>query len=522
MLIDGRKIEAGSELSTDLCIVGGGPAGISLALALAGQPLDVMLIESGGFEFDDAVHELNQVVADHLPYEIMDMRLRLFGGCSNHWAGFCRPLEPETFERRDWIPHSGWPIRRADIDPYLPRAAELCQIGQVQTDPAYWSKQRKIGYFDFDQQSAIRHAVFQISPYTRFGEVYRQPLLDASNVKLCLDTSIKAFHAKPDGQWVDEVSATTFAGNQFKIKAKAFVLACGGIENARMLLVSNDVEKAGLGNRHDRVGRYFMDHGHFHLGNLMTRMPFDPHFYGIELPDEMTPGLSIHLRLSREAQAKAGIGNQAIQFRDQVLSAGEHSFRTVKQAVLRGHVPENLWRHLGNIAEDIGPVSAAIGRRIWYGSSDVRSYPNTVALRYVGEQVPNPDSRVTLTDRLDRLGMPIARLDWQFSELDHRTFRGMRDLLAQEFGRLNLGRLQPFEEDPPQWADGGWHHMGTTRMSDDPVDGVVDRNGRVHSVGNLYIAGSSIFSTGDHGAPTLNIVALALRLADHLKAKVFV
>jgi choline dehydrogenase-like flavoprotein len=522
MLIDGRKIEAGTELTADLCIIGGGPAGITLALALANTQLDVLLVESGGFEFDDAAHELNYVAADNLPYVVTDMRLRMFGGCSNHWAGYCRPLEPETFERRAWVPHSGWPIKRPDLDPYYPRAAELCQIGQVEPDPAVWAKKTKTRFFDFDHKSEIRHAVFQIAPYTRFGEVYRAPIVDAPNLRLCLDTTVTRLQPRHDGQWLDSVSATTFAGNAFTIRAKAFVLACGGIENARMLLVSNDVEPAGLGNRNDLVGRFFMDHGHFHLGNLMTWEPFDPRFYGIEEPGEDGPGLSIHLRLSRAAQERAGVGDQAIQFRDHVLTAGEHSFRAVKQALLRGHMPDNLWHHLSNVAGDFGPVVESVGRRIWYGRSDPRTYANMAALRYVGEQVPNPDSRVTLTDQRDRLGLPVARLDWRYTELDYHTFRGVRDLLAQEFGRLDIGRVQPFDDDPPQWADGGWHHMGTTRMSDDPKEGVVDRHGRVHSVGNLYVAGSSIFPTGDHGAPTLTIVALALRLAEHLRAELFV
>jgi choline dehydrogenase-like flavoprotein len=520
MLIDGRSVGAGDRLEAELCVIGAGPAGITVAHALRNRPFRVLLVEAGGFEYDGEVQELYRAETGDLPYELMDMRVRYFGGSSNHWGGYCRPMEPATFAPRPWVPHSGWPIRSADLAPYYPPAAALCGLPGIELDPEVWARRLGHGRIDFEHAGRLRNAVFQIAPYTRFGERYRDDLLQAANVTIALNSSVLRLHSNPEASAVTHAEVATLAGNRFTIAARAFVLACGGVENPRILLASNAVEPAGLGNRRDLVGRFFMDHGHFNLGQLEIAPAFDPVLYMERPPDEEHGGLQVHITLSEAAQREAGVADQSVQFHPWVSTPSEHSFNVVKEAIKHGRYPERLGEHLANIIRDFGPVTQAVSRRFQANGGGEGAAAGPIGLRFVGEQVPNPDSRITLAEQRDRFDVPIARVAWRLAELDWHTMRATGRIVADEFGRLGLGRVQLDPAEQPAFVDGGWHHMGTTRMSDDPATGVVDRHCRVHGIDNLFIGGSSVFATGGHGTPTLTIVALALRLADHLQGQV--
>jgi choline dehydrogenase-like flavoprotein len=143
------------------------------------------------------------------------------------------------------------------------------------------------------------------------------------------------------------------------------------------------------------------------------------------------------------------------------------------------------------------------------------------------EQAPNPDSRVTLSTEKDELGVPRANLHWALTELDKRSIRTLHFILGQQIGQAGLGRvkLMDYLQDEndyswPEGTDGGWHHMGTTRMSDDPRQGVVDANCQIHGIQNLYVAGAACYATSAAPNPTLTLVALSLRLSDFLKRQV--
>lgn len=518
MLIDGRTVADGQRLACDVCIVGGGPAGISLAMALRDRPLKVMLVESGGFDFDVDVQELYRADTPDLPYDLMTMRLRYFGGCSNHWGAYCRPLDPDTFEAKPWIPKSGWPIGRADLDPYYPAAARMCGLPEVEVPAPDLAARWQHGTADFGADSGLRNVSFQIAPFTNFGESYRAPLVDAANVTICLNTTIARLHSQ-SGAAVEHAEAATLADNRFTIAARAFVLACGGIENARVLLASNGTVATGLGNRHDQVGRHFMDHGHFQLGHIRIADGFDAKPY-LEIPPEGDQiGCNVHVALDLATRQRAGIADQAVQFHVREPTPGETSLRLIKEAFKRGTYPDHLASHIGHIIQDLGPVTETLSRQLRGDYAEVPEENNFFALRLVGEQVPNAESRVTLTDQLDRLGVPIAKLEWRLSDLDQRSMATTGQIFADAIAKQGLGRVKLELERPAHFVDGGWHHMGTTRMSEDPRTGVVDRNCKVHEVDNLYMAGSSVFATGGHGVPTMTIVAFALRLAEHLNRR---
>jgi choline dehydrogenase-like flavoprotein len=526
MLIDGRTLPDGEVLKTDLCILGAGAAGITLALAFADQPLDVCLIEGGGFDLDDEVQDLYQVETRGVHYEGYETRLRMFGGSTNHWGGWCRPMEEQTFERREWVPYSGWPIRLADLQPYYDDAARLCEISELGVRAEGWAERLGLRALDLEA-SPLRNMIFDVSPPTRFGEAYRQRLLAAARVTLCLNSSVTGFEREAGGTAVERVQVQTLAGNRFQVGARCFVLACGGIENPRLLLCSQRAE-GGLADLPDVVGRFFMDHAHFNLGQLALAREWDAGLYLRSTPVNGTGGMRInaHLGLRPQVEQDERLAMVALQVRPRVPSAGEKSLARIVGFLEQGRYPNDLAYHLRRVLADLGAITETAEQRLerkLFGSSD----PGLLlAIRSVGEQVPNPDSRVMLAESKDALGLPRALIDWRLTELDRYTLRRTGKILAAAVGQLGIGRMQlailPETQAETRFIEWGYHHMGTTRMDDDPKQGVVDRNCRLHVADNLYVAGSSVFPTGDAGVPTLTIVAMTLRLADHLKAKVFV
>ena len=264
--IDARSVPKGSAIETDLAIIGGGPAGISLALALAGAPFRTLLIESGGTELDAATQRLYAGVETGVSYIPLETtRLRYLGGCSNHWGGWCRPLDPVDFEKRDWLPWSGWPFSRSTIEPYFARAQSLIEAGPfIYDDPKRWTK--ALGapvrlasggvyttYFQFSKQ---RNGILP----THFGQRYADDLMRIGNLTVYLHANVTGLRLAHDARSLARLDVATLAGNRFAVKPKMAVVATGGIETPRLLLASNDVMHRGVGNAHDLVGRFFADH----------------------------------------------------------------------------------------------------------------------------------------------------------------------------------------------------------------------------------------------------------------------
>jgi choline dehydrogenase-like flavoprotein len=526
MLIDGRTLPPDHVLESDLCIIGAGAAGITLALAFAGRRDTVVcLVESGGFEFDAEDQELYRGGTVGAPYEPYDTRLRYFGGSTNHWGGYCRPLEECDFEVRPWIPYSGWPIRRMDLAAYYDAAGDLCQIGAVELEPSIWAERLGLPILGLEA-GRLRNLVFQVGPPTRFGEVYRERLLAAENLRICLNSNVVGFYRPAGAALVERVQVRTLAQTGFAITARCFVLACGGIENARLLLSSRRAAD-GLSDLPDLAGRFFMEHTHFNLGSFALAMRHrNVHAYLTESAARDGLRANLHLGVRPDVQAAEQLANVAVQLRPRVPSAGEKSLQRIWGSVSHGRYPDELTYHLQHVLADLGPISEVVGQKLAQRLFGADEHGPLLALRAVGEQVPNPDSRVMLADTTDALGLPKVLIDWRLSELDRITLRRAGEILAEEVGRLGLGRIQLAfageDGEEPDFIEWGFHHMGTTRMDDDPKQGVVDRNCRLHAAANLYVAGSSVFPTSGGGTPTITLVALALRLADHLKAEVFV
>lgn len=520
MFIDARSLPAGHRVSTDLCIIGGGAAGITIAREFLNRGVRVCLLESGGFEYDDATQSLYEGENVGFPYyDLRVLRLRFFGGTTNHWGGWCRPLDPIDFEVRPGIPGSGWPFSGQDLEQHYRRAHEVCEVGPFEYDPEIWSDAAQPQLPLAEDQ--ITTAVMRRSPPTRFGQVYRTAIERSQDVRAYLHANVVELVAAADSQAVSSVRVRTLQGSEFAVDAQVFVLATGAIENARLLLASNKVRRNGLGNDNDLVGRHFMEH--LMLPGAMflpsdPDLPLDLYFEPLSETVRGTAFLSIAPELMRaegllnvRILLMPGAAQElAMKDSDGVLSAA-----MLWSAVRSRRVPENMSAHIGNVIGDLDKIAIYTYRRAF------RSSAAPITLLHQIEQARNPDSRVTLGPDLDPLGVPRVRLDWRFGELERRTLRRVNEALALEVGRAELGRIQIVEDDPTGWPPGvrgSWHQMGTTVMHTDAGQGVVDADCRVHGIANLYVAGSSVFPSSGTANPTLTIVALALRLADHLNA----
>lgn len=498
--LDARTLPANTVLTPDIAIIGGGPAGISLALALAETKLNILLLESGGLNFDPRIQKMYSGAATGVPYAALDAgRLRYLGGGTNHWGGWCRPMDAIDFETRDWVPHSGWPFSRKEIEPYYARAQNLVEAGPWIYDRSGDAEAGAKGavlplgkgglYTSWFQFSKMRGDVLP----TQFGHRYADDLKRARNITPLLHANVTAIRLAPDAGHVDRLDAATLgagggAGKRFTVKPRYTVLACGGMENVRLLLASNDVMSAGLGNQNGMVGRFFAD----------NPIPRDVATL-VSFTGSLAPFYGSNLTLDNGAILRATFAPSAAFCRAKKVAG---SLSTVEQAV---------------DLDETG-TAAVVTTAIALGvdASGARAYSLGCGM----ELMPDPDRRLTLTGEKDALGLPRLRLHMTLADEDFARFRLTlvelgRQLLAGKAGllRINCSRRDEWLKN----MDWGHHHLGTTRMHNDPRLGVVDANCQVHGVPNLYIAGSGVFPSYSASNPTLNLVALTLRLADHLK-----
>jgi choline dehydrogenase-like flavoprotein len=554
MIGDARKIPAGTILRCDVCIVGGGPAGIAIARELAGSTASVILLESGGWKETAETRDLYrghvEPTSSHEPLE--ENRRRQWGGASAAWGGRCIPFDAIDFEKRYWVPHSGWPITKAQLDPFYARALTLCEAGEYQflAEETFPEKQHEM-IAGFDGPDVVSNRMERWGPPTHFGKRYARELQSASNITILFHANCLRIRLHPEGRSVEQITVASFERNEFFIEARFFVLACGGLENTRLLLASNDVMKNGIGNHSDKLGRHYMSHLFGALAMARLRDNGSGFIFDLERDREQ-----VYCRrrfwITPEAQKKNEMLNAIAFFFRPPLGRAVHrnalfssaylakfflaTFRRNRPAKAAAIIRENraaLRAHLKIVAADapgLAPQIARIVKNRWFAR---RRLPfvlppkdhNHYSLYYQSEHAPNPESRVVLHTEKDFFGMPRLLVKIKFSELEIETVLRAHRLIRDQFKATKTGELEYDEaalsEDVRHEIEefnSSAHQLGTTRMSVSPVDGVVDADCRVHGVQNLFVAGSSVFPTSGHANPTLTIVALAVRLADHLKS----
>jgi len=547
MIVDARKITSGAELYCDICIVGSGAAGMTIAHELCNSGLDVMLLEAGGRNFSDRAQEpYRGDVVDRAHHGALeDYRHRRLGGTTAVWGGRCAPFTAIDFERREHVPYSGWPISLSDMDPFYARANQYCQAGvyDYQGETALPAPEA-IPHFNSDEVDS--KGIWRFSPPTDFGRVYGPAVSESANVTIVLHANCLRLQSASDGSSIDYVEAASAPSRTFRVRATRVVLACGGLEAVRVMLASNDVHPNGIGNQYGLVGRFYISHMTGDAGEV--EVPCGTRALWDYQRDSDGVYCRRALTISRKTQHREGLLNfRAIFSHPSAADPGHGSsvlsaMYLVKRLIAR-RIPPEYSRALSGMS----PLEhiAAHSKNILLGAPSLASFalgwshkrvfasrklPSVVlpsrsgiyTLHYDAEQRPNPESRVSLCETRDSFGVQRLKVDWRFTPEDIASVVRSCRLIGDELQRTATGRLL---FDPETAAERlaansgvGSHHIGATRMAASPRDGVVDSDCRVHGVRNLYIASSSTFPTSGFANPTLTIVAFAVRIADHLRA----
>lgn len=530
--VDVESLGPEADLTADVAVVGAGAAGITLALELARLGREVLLIEGGSRTPDpeiQALHEIDCVGRPMRPNYLP--RLRQFGGTCNLWAGRAMRLSPEDLRPRPAVPEGAWPLEAGELEALYAEAERILGLPTPGAfDPGRWLVQASAA-----ERALLRTgnlvptvSLWAVRP-RRFAADFARPLESNRRIRILLGAQAIGLAETEEGGRVRAVRLRTLAGRDLEARARVVVLACGGLENARLLLLSTDRRPEGLGNGNGLVGRFFMDHPRAVWG----RVELVPGAALRMLRGRPIPGGKVQLGLAAAPRIRAERGllhhyltlesehssyareryDVAVQVAKRVLRRGHAGGRFDFKGVLASRTPDLLYLLT---PKEILPHWAY--RLAWSARALLprRPRPERLVLVHFCEQPLDPESRVTLSDRRDALGVPMLRLDWRIQPEVVRAMEGLSDLLGKELVRTGLGRLLA-EREEPRFTDAS-HHMGTTRMGKDPRTSVVDPFGRVHGIANLWIAGSSIFPSGGHANPTLTIVALALRQARRIAA----
>ncbi|MDJ0509284.1 MAG: GMC family oxidoreductase [Crocosphaera sp.] len=551
MFIDASKLNIEGDIDADICIVGSGPAAITLANEFLEEKFSVILLESGGIQKDENIQSLYSGPSGE-PIHPYHSRIRQLGGTANNWGAEIgeneigvryAPLDKIDFEKRDWLPYSGWPFGKNHIDPFYERAHRMCQIGPFNYEGNVW-QDFEDGGLEFKDKRII-NTVFQFGPRDVFLKQYLTKIKESRNITIYYHANVVEIETNNTASTVTRIRTVTMSGKEFGVRAKLFILATGGIENARLLLLSDQIKKAGLGNSHDLVGRFFMDHFQIVSGVLFPKNKDLFHkgrFYDLHRVN----GTAIIGKLSLHPNIllNEGLLNSAtyliprhktFHFRRRTLKLIDilsspafkqthplESLQNIREIINYGskHAINALRRKLTSSQPYYYARIAAGG---WSNLSDKHIQFSNFEIQHLIEQAPNPNNRVKLVEERDWLGCRRIKVERLLMKQDIDSVRRTQQILQVEFERSGFGyfEIENWNLNDSRYPTignrGASHHMGTTRMHIDPKQGVVDPNCLVHDMTNLFIAGSSVFPTGGYANPTLTIIALAIRLADYVK-----
>ena len=521
-ITDMREMEAGRELRCQVCLVGSGPAGTTIAKELSAAGFHVMIVESGSRDREDpfalSLNEIESVGAPRV-LESSKVRNRILGGSSHTWSGRCTTLDPMDYEARPWVPFSGWPFGPAEMQPYFTRAAKVLGLKQSSYDNALFQELHLPRRFDGSDGDDVRSVFWQLSrrsprdsDHVRFGAGYEHA--QATRMEILTNATLTEIVTDESRARVEALHLRTEGGAQHRVTAQAFVLCAGGIENARLLLLS---QRKGRGVGNALVGRFLMDHPRTTLGTFApgAASAIEREFFLLR-PGE---GVRVQRGLSLAF---------AVQRREQLLNCAAWVLQDLAEddawVALRGLLREKGRRRLRHgrvVARNAGQLAHGVWRKLVQRRSLPRRF-KALDLAVLVEQTPNPESRILLSDRCDSLGMPRVRVDWKIGEMERRTVVRLGQAIHRALGAAALPQPELVDwvrDDRPQDAAffDPAHPLGATRMADSPERGVVDPQCKVFGVENLWIGGSSVFPTSGHANPTMMLVALALRLADELK-----
>ena len=518
MLIDGRRLDLGSTLRTEFCVVGTGMGGGAVAQRLAAAGRDVLLIEAGGLR--PRTDESVPVATEHVgrPFGLPVTRGIELGGSSGLWHGICTPLDEVDFEVRPWVQDSGWPFNRAALDPYYTQATGVLGIADARhfdaqsTDPCFRDRLRDI---EFDRTVLEEKLLQHREPPHRWGATLLQ-MARADRLGCLIHAPALELVVHDSGRVVEGllVGARGGAGTA-TVTANVFVVCAGALETPRLLLNSRRLSPAGVGNQHDLVGRYLLDHPIGHYCKIGFRKPTRAPLYASQHL-EGAVHLLAGIRVKAEQQQRHRLPNHCMWLRPSISAARINDELLLSFLGVRSAWDLSLHQVIGMLTHRDLLYRVLVHR---FGFHPRYHYGD---LFYMTEQLPNPDSRVQLSDRVrDCHGYPVARIDWRLTNNDFDSYAAYAQLVLKQGMRsesYSIAREDPIEI----WArttTSGAHHLGTARMADDPARGVVDPNLQVFGMANLFICDGSVFPTAGCANPSFTIVALGLRLAEHLLSR---
>jgi choline dehydrogenase-like flavoprotein len=543
MIIDQKQV---SGRLWDVCIVGSGPVGMSLALEFERLGRDVLLLEAGKMEPDESLAEDTRAhIRDpqrHVPMEIAVCRA--FGGTSWLWGGRCVPYDDVDFVSRPFVPHSDWPVTHDEIKPwYAPTAAYmLCGSGEFERAPVHLPAMQNVSASSLERWSAPARIVLK----------YRASFERSSRISVCVKSPVVELDFDPQGTRLDQIVIIVDGGRKAYVKAKSFILATGGVETTRLLLAAQRSSPTHFGGKEGPLGRYYMGHISGKIADIVFKNPAAV----ADLDFELDQSVYVRRRfvLTKEAQLAHKVQNTVFwpdnapfydpEHRSAVLSAVFLALamppvgrRLASEGIRLAHIgskPRRYGAHIANLVfggpRGIKSIAQILKDRFLSDPRKpgflVTNSAGKYALHYHAEQQPNPESRIRLSGETDRYGLPRVDIDIRFVEADVQSVVVSHEVLDSALQAAGIGRLEyryaKTELRDRVWAQAadGYHQAGTTRMSVQPCDGVVDPNLKVHGLANLYIASSSVFPSAGQANSTFLAVALGLRLAHHLHSSI--
>ncbi len=547
MIKDAKKLKNNQELRADIIIVGTGAGGMASAIEFIDSGLSVIVLEAGHESYDEVAQSVYEGdVSDNGQHgKLSGYRRRMLGGTSSVWGGRCSSFVDSDFEERSYVANSGWPIKKSDLDPFYVKAHEYCDIGVYDyTVSGSLSTNEKI-VPDLSSEKIAQDQIWRFSLPTNFATKFKSQIEQAENITLYLNANCLHIQLDELGEEVKWLDCASTPDQKFRVKGCNYIIAAGGLETTRLLLVSNDVESAGIGGTSNKLGKYYGSHltGNYGEVKLSTKSS------GVSWKYKTSKDgvyYKQQLRVSEAEQEVKGLMNTRIilshpGFGDPSHGSGVLSGAYMVKRFLKGQIPpeyskdlasaeyKNVGRHLKNIILD-SPKSMIfmfdwIRRRVLskrkLPSIALRSKSNVYTLHYDSEQTPVAESVISLSKKKDMFGMPRLNVDWRFDEKDLDNLFQTYKTLSEELDKSGAGQMLSNDDEVKNRIKSqigvGSHHLGSTRMSAGKENGVVDVNCKVHTVNNLYLASPSVFCTGSFANPFLTIVALALRIANHIK-----
>jgi choline dehydrogenase-like flavoprotein len=513
MHIDLDRLETTGSQRSPVCIVGGGIAGLVLAQRLARFGLEVSVLEAGGLELEDrsqALYQAEMVAMQH--FGSTEGRFRTFGGSSSRWGGELLPFSEDIFTPVAGSLSEPWPIRESEIHGYYEEVQRTMHLGSLPFTDALLPA---LGHTPVPFTPGIRLRYSKWAPFNRrnLAHTVGRECLAHPRIKVFTHANVVALHGKEER--IASARVLDYKRRSFDFHADQFVVAAGAIESSRLLLAS-----AGVPNEYDQLGRFFHDHLSLDaavLPRTARSRIFDrlgPFFVNGVLH---TFRLEATSELQRAERLLAVMAHVIVQ---EPEDSGIDAVRNVLVSIQQGNLTNAFTRNLVPMLRG----SRDVVRLLWFSKALGRRAVGrhaVVRLNIGMEQAATPSNRIRLSDNLDALGMRKAIVDWRVGDVEYETASRFARIIKQQLEAAGFAALDwtpgLLEGLRPALVD-SYHPMGGLRMGVDPAASMVDTNLKVHGVKNLYIASCAVYPSGGSSNPTFTLMALAMRLGDHLRS----